>query len=167
MRANKRWWSVGAAALACALVSCGGQPEERADVGFDDGYAVGYNTACEIRTTLIEGDFDNKTYAQAYARGRAAGEDACRAERAARKSSDALDEVAEEAVSGTTYADQGRPYGCTDDCSGHDAGYEWAQENEVNDPDDCGGNSLSFQEGCRARAEAYQEAREEAMEDEE
>lgn len=80
---------------------------------------------------------------------------------------DRADEAAEEAVAGTTYADQGRPYGCTENCSGHDAGYEWAQENAVNDPDDCGGNSLSFEEGCRARAEAYQEAHDEALEAEE
>jgi hypothetical protein len=32
-----------------------------------------------------------------------------------------------------------------DDGSGHSAGYEWAEENDV---DDCGGNSQSFIEGC-------------------
>lgn len=80
---------------------------------------------------------------------------------------DRAEEAAEEAVAGTTYADQGRPYGCTEDCSGHDAGYEWAQNNDMTDPDDCGGNSQSFVEGCRAYGEAYQEAREEALEEEE
>ena len=44
-------------------------------------------------------------------------------------------------------------YECTEDCSGHEAGYEWAEENEITDPDDCGGNSESFEEGCRAYAE--------------
>jgi len=44
-------------------------------------------------------------------------------------------------------------YGCTDDCSGHEAGYGWAEENGITNPDDCGGNSLSFEEGCRAYAE--------------
>lgn len=48
-------------------------------------------------------------------------------------------------------------YRCTDDCSGHDAGYEWAEENDVVDPDDCGGNSNSFIEGCEAYAEEIQE----------
>ena len=43
--------------------------------------------------------------------------------------------------------------GCTEDCSGHDAGYEWAQDNAIDDPDNCGGNSWSFEEGCRAYAE--------------
>jgi hypothetical protein len=44
-------------------------------------------------------------------------------------------------------------YDCTDDCSGHDAGYNWAEENGIDDPDNCGGNSWSFEEGCRAYAE--------------
>src|SRR5690348_16577138 len=43
--------------------------------------------------------------------------------------------------------------GCTQDCSGHDAGYQWAQDHDVTDPDDCGGKSWSFEEGCRAYAE--------------
>ncbi len=41
---------------------------------------------------------------------------------------------------------------CTGDCSGHDAGFEWAEENGISDPDDCGGNSNSFIEGCEAYA---------------
>lgn len=65
-------------------------------------------------------------------------------------------------VQGTTYADQGEPYGCTDDCSGHEAGYQWADDNDVTDPDDCGGDSQSFIEGCQAHAEAYQDALSEA-----
>lgn len=44
-------------------------------------------------------------------------------------------------------------YGCTVDCSGHEAGYNWAAENGITDPDSCGGNSWSFIEGCRAYAE--------------
>lgn len=43
-------------------------------------------------------------------------------------------------------------YLCRVDCSGHEAGYEWAEENGITDPDDCGGNSESFIEGCRAYA---------------
>ena len=39
-------------------------------------------------------------------------------------------------------------YRCTQDCSGHDAGYNWAEENEIDDVDDCDGNSQSFIEGC-------------------
>jgi len=46
-----------------------------------------------------------------------------------------------------------RGYECTDDCSGHEAGYEWAERKGITDPDDCGGKSESFIEGCRSYAE--------------
>lgn len=49
--------------------------------------------------------------------------------------------------------------GCTDDCSGHDAGYEWAEEHDITDADDCTGNSQSFIEGCEERAEEHAAAR--------
>lgn len=39
-------------------------------------------------------------------------------------------------------------YDCTEDCSGHEAGYEWAENNDVYDTDDCSGYSDSFIEGC-------------------
>lgn len=52
--------------------------------------------------------------------------------------------------------------GCTYDCSGHDAGYGWAEEHGIDDPDDCGGNSQSFIEGCQAYAEEQQEEESEA-----
>ena len=42
---------------------------------------------------------------------------------------------------------------CTQDCSGHQAGYEWAEEQGITNPDDCGGKSESFIEGCIAYAE--------------
>jgi hypothetical protein len=77
------------------------------------------------------------------------------------------EEAARDAVSGTTYEEQGRPYGCTDDCSGHDAGYRWAEENDVTDASDCSGNSQSFVAGCEAYAEAYEEAKQEALDNEE
>lgn len=47
--------------------------------------------------------------------------------------------------------------GCTSDCSGHDAGYEWAENNGITDAGECGGNSQSFIEGCEAYAEEAQE----------
>ena len=43
--------------------------------------------------------------------------------------------------------------GCTQDCGGHEAGYAWAEEKGITDPDHCGGKSWSFIEGCRAYAE--------------
>lgn len=48
-------------------------------------------------------------------------------------------------------------YECTEDCSGHEAGYEWAADEGVTDPDECGGRSDSFIEGCEAYAEEAQE----------
>jgi hypothetical protein len=41
-------------------------------------------------------------------------------------------------------------YECTDDCSGHEAGYEWARNNSIIYKSDCGGNSQSFTEGCES-----------------
>ena len=43
-------------------------------------------------------------------------------------------------------------YGCTRDCSGHQAGYQWAQVNNVCDSNYSGGKSQSFNEGVRAWA---------------
>lgn len=44
-------------------------------------------------------------------------------------------------------------YECTEDCSGHKAGYDWAEENDISDDNDCSGNSASFSEGCQAYVE--------------
>lgn len=43
--------------------------------------------------------------------------------------------------------------GCTLDCSGHEAGYEWARDRGVTSADECGGTHWSFEEGCKAYAE--------------
>lgn len=48
------------------------------------------------------------------------------------------------------YESQG--YSCDSDCSGHDAGYEWARDNSVCDEYFNGGDSESFTEGVRAYA---------------
>lgn len=48
-------------------------------------------------------------------------------------------------------------YGCIQDCSGHEAGYRWAERIGIEDPDECGGNSQSFIEGCEAYAEEVQQ----------
>lgn len=51
-----------------------------------------------------------------------------------------------------TYAQESRTFGgfdCTDDCSGHAAGYNWAQSKSITDESDCGGDSNSFTEGCQ------------------
>lgn len=43
-------------------------------------------------------------------------------------------------------------YECTDDCSGHEAGYEWAEEHGISqdDVDNYSGNSNSFMEGMQS-----------------
>lgn len=46
-----------------------------------------------------------------------------------------------------------RGYDCTEDCSGHEAGYSWAEDNSIFDESDCDGNSNSFNEGCIAYVE--------------
>lgn len=73
---------------------------------------------------------------------------------------DLVDRAADD-LDGTTYSDLGEPYGCTQDCLGHEAGVAWAQEHSITDPDECGGKSQSFIEGCQAYAEAVQERVEE------
>lgn len=41
-------------------------------------------------------------------------------------------------------------YDCTGDCSGHQAGYDWAEENEIDDSESCDTASQSFNEGCQS-----------------
>lgn len=43
-------------------------------------------------------------------------------------------------------------FDCKSDCSGHRAGYAWAQRKGITDTSQCGGNSQSFYEGCLAYA---------------
>ena len=50
--------------MIVALSGCIEDSDERFDVGYDDGYALGYNTECKIRATLIEGDFGSKHYSR-------------------------------------------------------------------------------------------------------
>ena len=61
---------------ALGLAACS-NAEERYDVGYDDGYAVGYNETCKIRSTLIDGDFNNKHYSRGYSIGYTDGSLAC------------------------------------------------------------------------------------------
>lgn len=49
-------------------------------------------------------------------------------------------------------------YACTVDCSGHEAGYNWAEEHDITDRDECPvdpHNSQSFTEGCWAYADEH------------
>lgn len=70
-------------------------------------------------------------------------------ERADFDEDDARD-TAEEEIAGESYQSIGTPYGCTQDCSGHEAGFAWRRDNGYATP----GNSNSFSEGGQAFDEA-------------
>ena len=62
--------------------------------------------------------------------------------------------------------------GCIHDCSGHEAGFEWARNNDVTDEIECGSRSQSFHDGCvqfvderqeQANIEVQQEAEQAAV----
>jgi hypothetical protein len=65
---------------ALLLVGCK-DAQERYDTGRSDGYAVGYNTTCQIRTTLIEGDWSDADYSRGYRDGYSAGAFDCNLQR--------------------------------------------------------------------------------------
>jgi len=66
---------------------------------------------------------------------------------------DRAGEAARELLSGETYEATVGSGDCTDDCSGHEAGWRWAQEGN-----DCGGGeSDSFDQGCEALAAQVEE----------
>jgi hypothetical protein len=44
-------------------------------------------------------------------------------------------------------------YPCQGDCAADKAGYRWAAQNRISDPDDCTGDTAAFIEGCRVYAE--------------
>ncbi len=56
-------------------------------------------------------------------------------------------------VSMAAHAETFKGYQCTKDCSGHKAGYAWAQRKGITDASQCTGKSRSFVEGCIAYAE--------------
>jgi len=64
--------------LISTLFGCGPDADSRYDSGYNDGHAEGYNTACKIRATLVEGDWDDKNYSRGYQDGRAEGVADCK-----------------------------------------------------------------------------------------
>lgn len=70
---------------------------------------------------------------------------------------DAAREAAEDDIGSDSYTGLGAPYGCTVDCSGHEAGFNWRRDNGYA----ASGNSQSFEEGGRAFDEAADERIEE------
>ena len=68
------------AAMVTSGCGVGGGGDTRYNMGFDDGHAVGYNTTCKIRATLIEGDWEDKEYSRGYNDGYAEGASECLAD---------------------------------------------------------------------------------------
>lgn len=60
------------------VISCGESSDSRFDSGYSDGYASGYNTTCKIRTTRIEGDWNDKNYSAGYNAGYTDGSIDCK-----------------------------------------------------------------------------------------
>lgn len=48
-------------------------------------------------------------------------------------------------------------YPCTKDCSGHQAGHDWAERWGIENPDSCPYSNNSFWEGCLARTDDFQD----------
>ncbi|MDR2339609.1 MAG: hypothetical protein LBF40_05710 [Deltaproteobacteria bacterium] len=48
-------------------------------------------------------------------------------------------------------------FSCTTDCSGHNAGYAWAEANDINEDEYCEGISKSFIEGCLAYIDEHED----------
>ncbi|MFN5643807.1 MAG: hypothetical protein ACK450_04340 [Sphingomonadales bacterium] len=59
---------------------------------------------------------------------------------------DAARDETEREIGFETYTGIGSPYGCTDDCSGHEAGFKWRRDRGYVPY----GNSDSFREGAQA-----------------
>ena len=76
-------------------------------------------------------------------------------------------EGAQDDLSHSTFEDVGDTSECTEDCSGHEAGFEWAKEQGVTDTSECSGDSQSFQEGCEAYASAIETEVEDDLEEDE
>jgi hypothetical protein len=111
------------------LVLSGCSSESSQDGYYSDGYDSGYSWAEDY-------DIDNF--------------DSCQDEFGTGDAEDGCNDYVRDNYSG--YQSFGG-YECTEDCSGHEAGYEWAEDNGIYSFDDCGGNSDSFIEGCQAYVE--------------
>lgn len=60
----------------------------------------------------------------------------------------AAESEAESELRRKRYRQVGPLWKCTEDCSGHDAGFAWAADNRIRRRSGCSGDSRSFEEGC-------------------
>lgn len=65
-------------------------------------------------------------------------------------------EKAQDELSHASFEDIGDISQCTEDCGGHDAGFDWARDQGITDTSECSGDSQSFVEGCQAYASAIE-----------
>jgi len=78
---------------------------------------------------------------------------------------EARDQAASE-VADKSFEDVGDTGACTEDCGGHDAGFQYAKDNGLTSADDCpAGDSASFEEGCRAYGDAIDAAAQDKQDD--
>jgi len=124
---------ITAAILVSVMTACGRSGDRYAD--YDDS------------RVYHEGDTDARTEAAEEAR------QAVYSERGADTDGKGADTSSLDAYD----VENSGSYVCTQDCSGHEAGFAWAQENDITDESDCGGNSMSFIEGCETFAQDRQE----------
>jgi hypothetical protein len=69
------------ALLLISSCSAGESYDSGYNRGYSDGYATGYNTTCEIRATLIAGDWETNGYKPGYDAGYAAGSEQCKVDK--------------------------------------------------------------------------------------
>lgn len=91
---------------------------------------------------------------------------ACGSSEEASTAEDNARENAVASLSTVTFEDVGDTSLCTEDCGGHDAGFEWARDNGITDESECSGNSDSFIEGCQAYVQQVEQQTEENKDDE-
>lgn len=132
-------------AAAAALAACGGDNSDESETGNhdeDSSYASS-STAVEYSPARDRASDD---YDSEVSEERAPFDDY------------AAREAAEEEMADESYGSIGMPYGCMDDCSGHEAGYRYRADNGYvgYNPD-----GRSFNEGGQAFEEAVDERVEE------
>lgn len=136
------WLILGLAALA--LYNCSGSEDVEADQQYIvDELGVSDEVAGELLDSYSSPEDAVDDYRDAYR--------------------DEFDEDAARTAAEGELANNGYDYsyGCTVDCSGHDAGWQWRADNGYATP----GNSNSFDEGGRAFDEALEQRVEEMREE--
>ena len=63
------------------LQGCFSDSDADYEYGYGDGYGAGYNTTCNIRATMVKGDWSNEDYSKGYRDGYADGSFDCRNKR--------------------------------------------------------------------------------------